>query len=336
MGSTSHLAGVTSGRKSKVERLIERSAGLLKAAPANVFIADMGLRIVWMSDQAAASMRRLEPTLREVFGVSANDILGGSIHRFHRDPGHVEDVLAGRAPGISMPHHATFSFGEITLRTNINRIYDRNEVVGYIVVWDDVSELHEANRQVSELASVLDAAAIAVSDLALSVTENARHAQDAAQTAHSGTEAARAAAGAVSDLGSTSASIADVAREVGELAEQTRMLALNATIEAARAGEAGRGFAVVAQEVRALAAASANSAEEIAHRVAAVRESVAAVVAEIEGIGASTTAIEDAQTMIAAVVEEQSTTTTELAAQITQAAASTATVRSALKSNRTN
>ena len=56
------------------------------------------------------------------------------------------------------------------------------------------------------------------------------------------------------------------------IAAQINLIALNATIEAARAGEAGRGFAVVAQEIKALAAQTANATGEIGLQIAAVRQ----------------------------------------------------------------
>jgi len=64
-------------------------------------------------------------------------------------------------------------------------------------------------------------------------------------------------------LDSSTQQIANSINLIRQFAAQTHLLALKASIEAARAGEEGRGFSVIADEVRGLAAQSAEATAAI-------------------------------------------------------------------------
>lgn len=104
---------------------------------ANIFVSDMELNIIFMNDRAMETLRTIEGEIRQAFGVDVEDIVGGSIHRFHKDKRRIERILKSTA---SLPHQAEFSFGKVTLQARINAVYGpEGEVLGYVVCWEDIS-----------------------------------------------------------------------------------------------------------------------------------------------------------------------------------------------------
>jgi methyl-accepting chemotaxis protein len=84
-------------------------------------------------------------------------------------------------------------------------------------------------------------------------------------------ETMNATTGQIQRLDNSTQQIAKVITLIRQFASQTHLLALKASIEAARAGEGGRGFAVIADEVRTLAAQSAEATASIEALVVSIQ-----------------------------------------------------------------
>ncbi|MEM1414405.1 MAG: methyl-accepting chemotaxis protein [Myxococcota bacterium] len=87
------------------------------------------------------------------------------------------------------------------------------------------------------------------------------------QAAEEGGRSINTLTDAMKQIREASDKTAEVVATIDEIAFQTNLLALNAAVEAARAGASGKGFAVVAEEVRRLAARSAEAARSSAQLI---------------------------------------------------------------------
>ena len=128
----------------------------------------------------------------------------------------------------------------------------------------------EISGQINKQASSVEETSASMEQLAASVQQNAANMEQTQQlvgetsrAVHQGGETVSNAVATMDDIREASKRIEAITRVIEGIAFQTNILALNAAVEAARAGEHGKGFAVVAQEVRALAARSANAVKEI-------------------------------------------------------------------------
>ena len=72
---------------------------------------------------------------------------------------------------------------------------------------------------------------------------------------------------AMDNISANAQEITKIAKAIEDISFQTSILAINASVEAARAGASGKGFAVVANEVKNLAARSAEAAQSATEMV---------------------------------------------------------------------
>jgi hypothetical protein len=313
--------------------VLER-AGMARAcldeAQANIMIADPDLKIVYYNKMAGQTLRKLEPAIQKAFRVNLADVMGGSIHRFHKDPARVERIL--RDPS-RLPHEAVFTFGGVALSTRTTWVPGPDgRPACYLLVWEDVTEQRAAEERVQGLATQLglevganlEAVASAMTEMESSIREISRSAVEAGTIVGSAVDQAASATRTINELDASSTEINRIVKVITSIAEQTNLLALNATIEAARAGEAGKGFAVVAGEVKDLAKETTSATEEITRMIAGLQARTEATVQAIAEISEITNQVSENQQTIASAIEEQTATSVEITRNVSDAARQTA------------
>ena len=126
----------------------------LDSLQTNVFVADANLNLIYANKRAMDTLQSIRSEIEGTFGLKLEEILGGSIHRFHKDPKRIERILKNPQ---SLPHAATFSFGTITLETHINGVYDQDQrALGYVVNWEDVTEQVRKDREIARVQSMME------------------------------------------------------------------------------------------------------------------------------------------------------------------------------------
>lgn len=189
---------------------------------------------------------------------------------------------------------------------------------------------HTASEQSGLVAAASDQASNSVSalssagdELAMSIGEIGRQAEQSSQFAADAAAKARATDATVSRLNQAGKAIVEVVDLIKSIAAQTNLLALNATIEAARAGDAGKGFAVVASEVKQLAAQTSRATDVISEHVEAIQHASGESITAMREITSMIEEINQVASSIATAVTEQSQATQGIAENVQQVAQGT-------------
>jgi methyl-accepting chemotaxis protein len=308
----------------------------LDALPCNAMYCDRELILRYLN---RASLKTLQ-TLQQYLPVPVGQIVGNSIHIFHKAPPNVDRILGAKHhQGVHhLPHKVVIQLGPEKLDLEVEPMMDAHGAyVGAVVMWGVTTQKIEALEQardmlrtgVEALNEQLQVVSTATHEIDSSIGEIAQNASQVDRSSQESREAGKEGLSAMKSLQASSTGVADVAELIASIATQTSVLALNANIEAARAGVHGRGFAVVASEVRKLAEQTAKATAEIQSKVIQIRKDIDTGVAAMGKIATQIDGMTGLSQMLAAAAEEQRLATREMAQSLERAAQRTAEIAGA-------
>jgi len=135
---------------------------ILEHAPINIMMADAEENVVFVNKKARDILIDIEDELAKYLpGFKVAEVMGGSIHRYHKDPEAIKKILRGLAPGSV--HIGEITPGHFVFEHETRLLVDSSgNRAGYVVQWFDVTEKRQKEEQASRLQNAVDGAQTAM------------------------------------------------------------------------------------------------------------------------------------------------------------------------------